>query len=176
MFVSSGPRYSEPEARHAIRASRSWAEALRRLGMCHTGGAHAILKKYASAWDISTDHFDPYASTRGKGVAALRRPLDEILVEGSTFARNHLKERLYDAGLKTPVCERCGQGELWRGRVMGMILDHINGVADDHRLTNLQIVCPNCAATLDTHCARKRRLDRVDRDCLRCGRTFRPKS
>ena len=40
---------------------------------------------------------------------------------------------------------------------MSLILDHINGVADDNRLENLRIVCPNCAATLDTHCGRANR-------------------
>jgi hypothetical protein len=40
---------------------------------------------------------------------------------------------------------------------MSLIIDHINGVGDDNRLENLQIVCPNCAATLDTHCGRKNR-------------------
>ena len=59
---------------------------------------------------------------------------------------------------------------------MGMILDHINGVSDDHRLENLRIVCPNCAATLDTHCARGRRITRAEQTCLRCGSAFRPKS
>lgn len=47
----------------------------------------------------------------------------------------------------------CGRGEIWRDRFMGLILDHINGVADDNRLENLRIVCPNCNATLDTHWA-----------------------
>jgi hypothetical protein len=142
--------------------------------MCHSGGAHLILKKYAELWRISTDHFDPYAAVRGSGERR-RRSLEEVLVEHSTFARNHLKERLYDARLKQPVCELCGQGELWQGRRMGMILDHINGVSDDNRLENLRIVCPNCAATLDTHCARGRRLTRTEQACLRCGTSFRPK-
>lgn len=34
-------------------------------------------------------------------------------------------------------------------------------------------MCPNCAATLDTHCGRKNRLERPERCCLRCGATFR---
>ena len=38
---------------------------------------------------------------------------------------------------------------------MALILDHINGIGNDHRLENLRIVCPNCAGTLDTHCGRK---------------------
>ena len=142
--------------------------------MCQTGGAHATLKKYAGIWGITADHFDPYASVRGHG-AQRRRPLEEILVEGSTFSRNHLKERLYDEGLKRPICELCGQDEIWRGRPMSLILDHVNGVSDDNRLGNLRIVCPNCAATLDTHCARKRRLIRVDQECVRCGQSFRPR-
>jgi hypothetical protein len=174
VFVPRGPRYSEDEARAAVTASLSWAETLRRLGMCASGGAQEVLKKYAQLWGISTDHFDPYAAVRGSGKQR-RRALDEILVEQSSFARNHLKERLYDAGLKQPECELCGQDELWQGRVMGMILDHINGVSNDNRLENLRIVCPNCAATLDTHCARKRRVVRAEQQCLRCGGSFHPK-
>ena len=46
---------------------------------------------------------------------------------------------------------------------MSLILDHINGVPTDNRLENLQIVCPNCAATLETHCGRKNRIDREPR-------------
>ncbi len=57
---------------------------------------------------------------------------------------------------------------------MSMILDHINGVRDDHRLENLRMVCPNCAATLDTHCGRRNRIHRAKRQCLRCDKAFAP--
>ena len=45
---------------------------------------------------------------------------------------------------------------------------------DDNRLENLRIVCPNCAATLDTHCGRKNRLPLAERTCPRCGVRFAP--
>jgi hypothetical protein len=152
----TGSRYNRAEAVAAIEQSLSWSEALRRLGMRAAGGNHATLQKWARRWGIPTDHFDPYAASRGKG-GTRERPLTEILVRGSTYHRGHLKRRLYKEGLKQPRCELCGQGECWNGRIMSLILDHINGVSDDNRLENLRIACPNCAATLDTHCGRTSR-------------------
>jgi predicted small metal-binding protein len=167
----NGPRYTEEEARRAVAESRSWAETLRNLGMCHGGGSAAVLKKYVGIWRIPTDHFDPYASHFGPKATA--RPLAEVLVEGSSYSRRTLKQRLFREGYKPRYCELCGQGEEWQGRPMGLILDHINGVNNDNRLSNLRIVCPNCAATLDTHCGRANRFKR-ERECLHCGKPFEP--
>ena len=97
-----------------------------------------------------------------------------MLVERSSYPRQSVKRRLLAAGLKEPVCELCGQGEMWQGKPMSMILDHVNGVRDDHRLENLRMVCPNCAATLDTHCGRRNRVQRAKRRCLHCDKEFIP--
>lgn len=70
----------------------------------------------------------------------------------------------------------CGQGEIWRGRRMSLILDHVNGHATDNRLENLRIVCPNCAATLETHCGKLSHRPHTERACLACGSPFYPRS
>lgn len=131
------------------------------------------LRRWADEWAIPRDHFDPNA--RGAAVSRGRgQPLEEILVKDSSYSRASLKKRLWISGLKPRFCELCGQDELWRGLPMGLILDHINGVRDDNRLKNLRIVCPNCAATLDTHCGRKNQLHPPQRICLLCANPFRP--
>ena len=138
------------------------------------GGNHQTLRKYAEhIWSIPTDHFDADACHR-RGATRRAISLDEVLVEHSTYSRGSLKRRLYASGLKARRCELCGQGEEWRGRRMALILDHINGVATDNRLENLQIVCPNCAATLETHCGRNLRVPKAELECRRCGAAFVP--
>lgn len=100
------------------------------------------------------------------------KPIEEILVQHSSYSRGKLKQRLFAEGFKERRCEICGQDERWHGRWMSLILDHANGAPDDNRLENLRIVCPNCAATLATHCGRKNRQEPTLRSCKHCGREF----
>jgi hypothetical protein len=163
--------FSEDDLRLAIAEGACWADAMRRLGYSPKGSNYQTVKGWAHRWDIATDHFDPNV---GRRRASRRRakPLEEALVENSSYHRGNLKKRLLATGIKQPVCEMCGQGEMWRGERMSLVLDHINGVSNDHRLGNLRIVCPNCAATLATHCGRNLPRERV---CPGCNRSFAPR-
>ena len=171
--MSNRARYSEEQARAAVAASHSYTDALIRLGLRPAGGNHATLKKYVALWGIATDHFDPWRNVRPPRREA--KPLVEVLVKDSTYPRVNLKRRLLAEGIKQPQCEMCGQGELWRGARMALVLDHINGVWNDNRLENLRILCPNCNATLDTHCGRKNKRERAERSCAQCGERFWPR-
>jgi HNH endonuclease len=170
----STARYTDDEVRAAVASSRSISEALRKLGLRAAGHNYRTLRRLIERHGIATDHMDPNWVLRGSR-RPTKIPLDEILVAGSHYNRQHLKNRLYEAGLKQRRCELCGQQETWHGRPMSLILDHVNGIATDNRLENLRIVCPNCNATLDTHCGRQNRLDIRPRKCLHCAREFMPK-
>lgn len=166
------PSYSKEQLQAAVSSSFSQSEALRRLNLCPKGGSHAVLKKWIAAWAIDTSHFlSPQERAReqwreGGCLASSRRPLQELLVEHGKTPTEKLKQRLYREGVKTPVCELCGQGAVWQGKKMSLVLDHINGVRDDHRIENLRIVCPNCDATLPTFCGRNVPKKR----CIDCNR------
>ena len=168
------PTYTRAEVVDAVAHARSLSGALRRLGLRPVGGNHRTLHKLIDHYGISVEHLDSNWSQRGRpGPRSMS--LDEILVEHSTYASAKLKRRLYDAGLKQRRWEMCGQGAEWQGRRMSLILDHVNGVADDNRIENVRIVCANCNATLDTHCGRKNAIHEIGRACLRCDGEFIPR-
>jgi len=98
-----------------------------------------------------------------------------VLVRNSTYDRGHLKRRLLEQGLKQHRCEICGQDELWNGAPMAHPRSQQRRGQLDNRYSNLRILCPNCNATLDTHCGRRNRIVRDSRACLYCGSDFLPK-
>jgi DNA-binding CsgD family transcriptional regulator len=83
-------------------------------------------------------------------------PLKELLAAGTYRGRYHVKARLISEGIKQNRCERCGIGE-WQGQPITLALHHVNGVRDDNRLQNLQILCPNCHSQTDTFAGRNGR-------------------
>jgi len=168
--VPRRPRWTTEQLSTAVAESRSVTEVLRRLGLRPAGGNHRSIRAWIERLGLSTAHF-----SRAPG-GRTARPLAEVMVRDSPYPRSALKRRLLATGLKQPRCELCGQDEWWRGRRMALILDHVNGVADDHRLENLRMVCPNCAATLDTHCGRNNATSVEPRRCLLCDREFAPRS
>lgn len=143
-------RWNKENLENIIKNSATKIEVINKLELTHQGANYRTILKYANLFEIDIAHLNINKDKKMDNFN--KKCLLEILVENSTFGTTHLKERLYNEGIKERKCELCGQDENWQGKKMSLILDHINGVHDDHRLDNLRIVCPNCNATLDTHC------------------------
>lgn len=148
------------ELEKVVKESKTKTECLIKMGLRAAGGNYKTITKYIEEYQISTEHFDTHQSRVNKMNQMnfeRKKPLSEILTENSTYNRHRLKERLYDENIKSKQCELCGQGEIWNGMKMSLIIDHINGIWNDNRIENLRIVCPNCNATLPTHCGKNKK-------------------
>lgn len=140
----------------AVSSSSSMAEVLRRLGLSDSSaGNYTKIKKHVEDRGLDTTHWLGQAwSSDPEKSKFLRTPMEEILVEGSTFGTSSLRVRLIKEGLKREECESCGISE-WLGKKLPLELDHINGVPNDHRIENLRLLCPNCHALTPTWRGRK---------------------
>lgn len=143
-------RYSKEYFSKIVANAKSLADVTRQLNLKSTCGNRNTVKKYINYYQINISHFDGGKSNLR--TTSRKYKTSEILIQNSTYLHTtNLKDRLYAEKLKERKCEKCGQGEMWNGEHMSLILDHINGVNNDNRLENLRILCPNCNATLPTH-------------------------
>lgn len=165
--------------KNAISQSRTYSEVLKRLGIRAAGGNFDTLKKYIKKYEIDITHFEA-RKVRNEKLSDFRKKfikknIQDYLVAGSDYNRGHLKERLYTEKIKERNCEICGQGEEWNGKKMSLILDHINGIWNDNRIENLRIVCPNCNATLETHCGKQKKKKTTEKKIIQVDFTKRRK-
>lgn len=116
------------------------SDVLRELGYSTNGNSWGtqIVKERMEKLNVGFTKAN--SNYKQNGVAL---PLDKILTKDSEYNRTKLKERLVKEGLKKYECECCGITE-WNGKPITLQLHHINGIHNDHRLSNLQLLCPNC--------------------------------
>jgi len=143
-------KWNISQLKKAVLTSKSITEVLSKLGLRAAGGNFNTINKYVSELKLNTGHFCARELRKRRGI-----PLKDVLIKDSSYTNmTCLKKRLFSEGLKINQCEFCGQNETWQGSKMSLILDHENGNHQDHRLSNLRILCPNCNATLPTHCGK----------------------
>lgn len=145
--ISKVYQVSDEQFIQIVQESNSYSDCLRALGLGTRGGSSTdILKRRIAELNCSTEHFGKQLQS-----VSAKYSLEEILVENSSYANiSRLKQRLVNEGKMEYKCQKCGISE-WLGKPLTLQLDHINGVNNDHRLTNLRFLCPNCHSQTDTY-------------------------
>lgn len=144
-------KFNKEQLKEAVINSYSIAGVLRFLGLKPAGGNYRTIHNYISKWSIDTTHFTGQLWNKGKHyICNPAKPLKEILVEDSDYQSYKLARRLLKEGIKESKCEICGNTK-WLNKPIPLELHHINGDHKDNRLSNLQLLCPNCHALTDNY-------------------------
>ena len=139
-----------------VENSVSRIDVLRKLGLRPFGVNYERLGQRIREEEIDIGHFAGQSDHAVKVNRARRKPLNDLLVENSSYNKTRLKERILKDNILENKCSVCGMEPEWNGGSLRMILDHINGVHNDDRLDNLRLVCPNCNSQLPTHCGKNK--------------------
>ncbi len=143
----------------AVKESRSIRSIITLLGLIPVGGNYAQVNAQIAALNLSTTHFTGMGWNKGLTYHTTSRPeLETLLVLEDRTQSYKLKKRLYENGLKKPVCELCGWAETSPDGRVPVELDHINGDNYDNRIENLRILCPNCHSLQPTHRGRNKKV------------------
>ena len=149
--MSISKNYTIEELKEIIKNSYSIAQVCRAVGIEPKGGNYKTINNKIRKYNIDISHFTGKGWNVGlKFNPNPAKPLEEILIENSDYQSFKLLKRLLKEEYKTRICECCNKDQ-WLDNPIPIELHHINGINNDNRIENLQILCPNCHALTNNY-------------------------
>lgn len=144
-------KWTDKQLIEAVKQSKSVASVIKQLKLKPAGGNYMTINNKIKELDLDTSHFTGQGWNRGlQFVPKQAKPLNEILVKDCNYQSYKLAKRLIKEGIKENKCECCGLTN-WLQKPIKLELHHINGIHNDNRLENLQLLCPNCHSYTDNY-------------------------
>lgn len=155
--------------------SSTIGDILKVFGLENKGGNHQTIKRRLDEEQIDYSHI-PLGLNANKGRKFNIKPLDfeELFKINSSHSRLTVKRYILKHNLIPYKCDCCGFEGKWQNKELVLVLDHINGVPNDHRLENVRFLCPNCNSQQETFSGKNNKKEK--NRCIDCGKIISKKS
>lgn len=131
-----------------LKLSESTGDFLNNQGLVATSGNYHTFKKWMKFHGIDKDQ---YFKTKAKPLKKIKNNTDlkavakeDILCFNSNYSRKEADKIIRKENLISYKCRGCGNEGQWCGKSITLQLEHKNGDSTDHRIENLEYLCPNC--------------------------------
>lgn len=167
--------YTMEQLKTVVQNSKNYSEMFRNLGyksrVVDKIVRERILKEVSdNGFDVS--HLD---KARIQDRRNAKYKLEDILIKNSPYRGAGIKDRLFKEGLLKNECSECGLVK-WRGKVITLQLDHINGDNTDNRIENLRILCANCHTLTPTYAGKNQKRVKKEKPLCSCGNSMKTTS
>jgi len=144
--------YTIKDIQDAVNESICMSDVLRKLRLTTHGTCSKVIKRLMIAHNIDFSHFNI-----GEAMKRNRHRWDDsVFRENSPLPRASINAFVRRRMVLGPeICSECGISTQYNNKPIRLTVDHINGVNDDNRLTNLRWLCPNCHSQTETYCGKK---------------------
>ncbi len=150
---------NEDALRKAFEKSTTYGKVLTSMGLSKSSNNYSTLHYYIKKYNIDVSHLQSNKE-RYAGILKYNNsrkiPLKDIIENNKhpLYNTGNLKQRLIKEGIILNKCAICGIPPTWNDKPLVLQLDHIDGVKTNHRLSNLQLLCPNCHTQTKTFAGR----------------------
>lgn len=144
-------------------------QVLDKLGLNKSSENRKTINKYIAELQIDINHWTNQLVLNKR--TGFETPIENVFVENSTY-KSHLKDKIIKYDLIAYRCagQGCNLEPIWQGKQLVLQIDHINGINNDNRLSNLRFLCPNCHSQTITYAggnAKNRNF--AKHTCIECG-------
>lgn len=125
---------------------------LRKIGRATVGSNYNWVNRQIKRLNLDTSHW----RKNHQSIPAIRiHKNEDLFIENSNIPRSTIKKRIIKDNILEYKCSECFLVK-WRDKKLSLILDHINGKSNDHRIENLRFLCPNCNSLTETFAGRNK--------------------
>lgn len=152
-------RYRYEQFAKTLETSKSWKELFSKLNLRQSGANRETIIKYIDRYNLDFSHLNTKDSK-----SSVRYRTEQIFCKDSEYESSSLRKiilRKYNG--KIPYKCLCGNEGFWLGKELTLQLEHINGIHNDNRFSNLCFLCPNCHSQTPTHSRKKRDVESLDK-------------
>lgn len=128
------------EATYKDRCDKAWSKCPELIRKNSESLKKAYSEGRKKGWDITREQ---RAWNKGKILPSRKRLIETVLIENSPYSTAIAKQVILKNKLLDYVCAKCNIIE-WFGKKLKLHLHHKNGINKDHRIENIDFLCPNC--------------------------------
>ena len=140
--------------------SKTYGQVLKYFGLKNHGSNPETLKNRIKRDDLNAKHLEGFRFGGGwnKGCIGvtqkkwtLERALSELFIKTEKeHIINQVKKSIKEFNLIPYKCSECNLETIWNNKPITLEIDHIDGDSQNHQLSNLRWICPNCHSQTDT--------------------------